>query len=64
MKIFNWAYDIFKSLDFNDAISSYLNLAINFIKSARGYYKINVVFVKVQRNSTYRERKLRLSIFS
>ena len=31
MKIFNWAYDIFKNLNCSDSLSSYLNLAINII---------------------------------
>ena len=31
MKIFNWAYDLFKSLNFNDDIASYFNLGVNII---------------------------------
>ncbi|MQP52249.1 MULTISPECIES: mechanosensitive ion channel family protein [unclassified Flavobacterium] len=47
MKIFNWAYDIFKSLDFNDAISSYLNLAINIVVLVIVTYLLDYIFKKI-----------------
>ena len=47
MKIFNWAYDIFKSLDFSDALSSYLNLAINIVVLIIVAYILDYLFKKL-----------------
>lgn len=47
MKIFNWAYDIFKSFDFSDAISSYLNLAINIVVLIVVAYILDYLFKKL-----------------
>ena len=47
MKIFNWAYDIFKSLDFSDALSSYLNLAINIVVLIVVAYILDYLFKKL-----------------
>ena len=49
MKIFNWAYDIFKSFDFSDAISSYLNLAINIVVLIVVAYILDYLFKKLFR---------------
>ena len=47
MKIFNWAYDIFKSFDFSDALSSYLNLAINIVVLIIVAYILDYLFKKL-----------------
>ncbi|OGS63328.1 MAG: mechanosensitive ion channel protein MscS, partial [Flavobacteria bacterium GWF1_32_7] len=47
MKIFNWAYDIFKSLDFSDDVSSYLNLGVNIIILVVVSYILDFIFKKV-----------------
>lgn len=47
MKIFNWAYDIFKSFDFSDALSSYLNLAINIVVLIVVAYILDYLFKKL-----------------
>ncbi|MCL9770218.1 mechanosensitive ion channel family protein [Flavobacterium sp. HXWNR69] len=46
MKIFNWAYDIFKSLDFSNDVASYLNLGINIIILIVISYLLDYVFKK------------------
>jgi miniconductance mechanosensitive channel len=47
MKIFNWAYNIFKSFDFNDALASYLNLAINIVVLVVVAYILDYLFKKL-----------------
>ena len=47
MKIFNWAYDIFKSLDFSDDLSSYLNLGVNIIILIGVSYILDFIFKKI-----------------
>jgi miniconductance mechanosensitive channel len=47
MKIFNWAYDIFKSLDFSNDVSSYLNLGVNIIILVVVSYILDYLFKKV-----------------
>lgn len=47
MKIFNWAYDIFKSLDFSDDVSSYLNLGVNIIILIGVSYILDFIFKKI-----------------
>ena len=47
MKIFNWAYDIFKSLNFSDDVSSYLNLGVNIIILVVVSYILDFIFKKV-----------------
>lgn len=47
MKIFNWAYDIFKSFDFSDALASYLNLAINIVVLIVVAYILDFLFKKL-----------------
>lgn len=47
MKIFNWAYDIFKSFDFSDALASYLNLAINIVVLVVVAYILDFLFKKL-----------------
>ena len=47
MKIFNWAYDIFKSFDFSDVVSSYLNLAINIVVLIIVAYLLDYLFKKI-----------------
>ena len=47
MKIFNWAYNIFKSLDFSDALASYLNLAINIFVLIIVAYVLDYLFKKL-----------------
>ncbi len=46
MKIFNWAYDIFKSLDFNNDVASYLNLGVNIIILIVVSYILDYIFKK------------------
>ena len=46
MKIFNWAYDIFKSLDFNNDVASYLNLGVNIIILVVVSYVLDYIFKK------------------
>lgn len=46
MKIFNWAYDIFKSLDFSNDVSSYLNLGVNIIILVVVSYILDYLFKK------------------
>ncbi len=47
MIIFNWAYDIFKSFDFSDALASYLNLAINLVIIVVITYILDYLFKKL-----------------
>ena len=47
MKIFNWAYDIFKNLNCSDSLSSYLNLAINIIILVVVAYLLDYLFKKL-----------------
>ena len=47
MKIFNWAYDVFKSFDFSDVVSSYLNLAINIVVLIIVAYLLDYLFKKI-----------------
>jgi miniconductance mechanosensitive channel len=47
MKIFNWAYDIFKSFDFSDALASYLNLFINIVVLVIAAYILDYLFKKL-----------------
>lgn len=47
MKMFNWAYDVFKSLDFSDIVSSYLNLAINVVVLIVVAYILDYLFKKI-----------------
>lgn len=47
MIIFNWAYDIFKSFDFSDALASYLNLAINLFIIVVITYILDYLFKKL-----------------
>lgn len=47
MKIFNWAYDIFKSFDFSDALASYLNLATNIVVLIIVAYVLDYLFKKL-----------------
>lgn len=47
MKMFNWAYDVFKSLDFSDVVSSYLNLAINVVVLIVVAYILDYLFKKI-----------------
>lgn len=47
MKIFNWAYTLFKSLDFNDELSLYLNLFVNIIVLIVVAYILDYIFKKV-----------------
>ena len=46
MKIFNWAYDIFKSLDFSNDVASYLNLGVNIIVLIFVSYLLDYIFKK------------------
>ena len=45
--MFNWAYDVFKSLDFSDVVSSYLNLAINIVVLIIVAYLLDYLFKKI-----------------
>lgn len=47
MKIFNWAYTLFKSLDFNDELALYLNLFVNIIVLIVVAYILDYIFKKV-----------------
>ena len=47
MKIFNWAYDLFKSLNFNDDIASYFNLGVNIIVLVFVSYVLDFLFKKI-----------------
>ena len=47
MKIFNWAYNIFRSLDFSESISSYLNLTINLLILVIVTYLLDYIFKKI-----------------
>jgi len=47
MKIFNWAYDLFKSLNFNDDIASYFNLGVNIIILIVVSFVLDFLFKKI-----------------
>lgn len=47
MKIFNWAYDIFKSLNFSNDVASYLNLFINIVVLIVVAYLLDYIFKKL-----------------
>lgn len=47
MKIFNWAYDIFKSLNFSNDVASYLNLFINIVVLIVVAYLLDYLFKKL-----------------
>ena len=47
MKIFNWAYQLFKKLDFSDDISLYLNLFVNLIILVVVAYVLDFIFKKI-----------------
>ncbi len=47
MKIFNWAYTLFKSLDFNSEVALYLNLLINIIVLIVFAYILDFLFKKI-----------------
>ena len=47
MKIFNWAYQLFKQWDFNEEISLYLNLFINIVILVVVSYVLDYIFKKV-----------------
>ena len=47
MKIFNWAYQLFKQWDFSDDVSLYLNLFINLIILIAVSYVIDYIFKKI-----------------
>ncbi len=47
MKIFNWAYKIFKELGFSELWADYSNLAINIIILIITAYVIDYLFKKI-----------------
>ncbi|CAM3599295.1 putative transmembrane transport protein [Flavobacterium saliperosum S13] len=47
MKIFNWAYKILKSWDFNDNLAEYINLAINIVVLIVVAYILDYIFKKI-----------------
>jgi len=47
VKIFNWAYTLFKSLDFNSEVALYLNLLINIIVLIVFAYILDFLFKKI-----------------
>lgn len=47
MKIFNWAYKLLKSWDFNDNLAEYINLAINIVVLVVVAYILDYLFKKI-----------------
>jgi miniconductance mechanosensitive channel len=47
MKIFNWAYKILKSWDFNDNLAEYINLAVNIVVLIIVAYILDYLFKKI-----------------
>jgi len=47
MKIFNWAYKILKSWDFNDNLAEYINLAVNIVVLVVVAYILDYIFKKI-----------------
>jgi len=47
MKIFNWAYKLLKSWDFNDNLAEYINLAVNIIVLVVVAYILDYIFKKI-----------------
>lgn len=46
MKIFNWAYKLLKSWDFNDNLAEYINLAVNIVVLVAVAYILDYIFKK------------------
>ena len=47
MKIFNWAYQLFKQLDFSNNVSLYLNLIVNLVILIVVCYVLDFIFKKL-----------------
>ncbi len=47
MKIFNWAYKLLKSWDFNDNLAEYINLAVNIVVLIVVAYILDYLFKKI-----------------
>ncbi|ESU18816.1 putative transmembrane transport protein [Flavobacterium cauense R2A-7] len=47
MKIFNWAYKLLKSWDFNDNLAEYINLAVNIVVLVVVAYILDYLFKKI-----------------
>ncbi|MFD2907819.1 mechanosensitive ion channel family protein [Flavobacterium ardleyense] len=47
MKIFNWAYQLFKHLDFSNDVSLYLNLIVNLIILIAVSFLLDFIFKKI-----------------
>lgn len=47
MKIFNWAYKLLKSWDFNDNLAEYINLAVNIVVLIVVAYVLDYIFKKI-----------------
>lgn len=47
MKIFNWAYKLLKSWDFNNDLAEYINLAVNIVVLVVVAYILDYIFKKI-----------------